>query len=77
MFSVAAITAIALWRSLRDAISSMAARTAAAPAMSPFIKCMSLASLIEMPPVSKVMPLPTKASIGGSVAPEAGGGAPL
>ncbi len=40
----------------------MAARTAAAPAMSPFILYMPSAGLIEMPPLSKVMPLPTMAS---------------
>ncbi len=36
--------------------------TAAAPAMSPFMSSIEPAGLIEMPPVSKTTPLPTKAS---------------
>ena len=42
-------------------MANVAARTAAAPAMSDFIVCMPWAGLIEMPPVSNVMPLPTRA----------------
>ena len=76
MFSVAATTAITFEAGLRAPITSMAASTAAAPAMSAFIRCMSLASLREIPPVSKVMPLPTSASSEGSGSPSAGRGAP-
>ena len=35
--------------------------TAAAPAMSLFMSSMFAAGLIEMPPLSNVMPLPTRA----------------
>ncbi len=38
----------------------MAAMTEAAPIMSNFISSMAPGSLSEMPPVSKVMPLPTR-----------------
>ncbi len=44
-----------------SAMAFTAPRTAAAPAMSDFISSMLAAGLIEMPPVSKVMPLPTSA----------------
>ena len=37
--------------------------TAAAPAMSLFMFSMCGAGLIEMPPLSKVMPLPTSATL--------------
>ena len=37
--------------------------TAAAPAMSDFIASMPAAGLIEMPPESNVMPLPTSATL--------------
>ena len=40
----------------------MVATTAAAPAMSDFISHMPCAGLIDTPPVSKVMPLPTSAT---------------
>ena len=43
--------------------------TAAAPAMSPFMSSMPAAGLIEMPPVSKTTPLPTKATGAASAAP--------
>ena len=46
------------------AIARMAAIMAAAPAMSYFILSMSSAGLMEMPPVSKVMPLPTRPRTG-------------
>ena len=51
-----------LTRGFSCAIALIAAITAAPPAMSPFISPMFSAGLIEMPPVSKVMPLPTSAS---------------
>ena len=40
----------------------MSPTTQAAPAMSPFMSSMPAAPLIEMPPVSKVTPLPMKAT---------------
>ena len=43
--------------------------TAAPPAMSSFIRSMPSADLIEMPPVSKVIPLPTSPSRGFAGAP--------
>jgi hypothetical protein len=46
---------------LSRAMACMAPIIAAAPAMSYFIFSMPSAGLMEMPPVSKVMPLPTKA----------------
>ena len=73
MFSVAATTAITSKGGRRPAITSMAASVAAAPAMSPFILYMPSAPLIEMPPLSNVMPLPTMASrispVGAGLAP--------
>ncbi len=47
---------------LRPASAAMAPITAPAPAMSHFMSSMPPAGLMEMPPVSKVTPLPTKAS---------------
>ena len=44
-----------------SAIANTAAETAAAPAMSHFIVIMPLPVLIDRPPESKVMPLPTRA----------------
>ena len=46
------------------AMARMAPIMAAAPAMSYFILSMPSAGLMEMPPVSKVMPLPTSPSDG-------------
>ncbi|MNW64182.1 hypothetical protein D3C74_424420 [compost metagenome] len=43
--------------------ASTVCRTAAAPAMSDFMASMPLAGLIEMPPESNVMPLPTSATL--------------
>ncbi len=40
-----------------------APNTAAAPAMSVFMGIMASADLIDSPPLSKTMPLPTKASL--------------
>ena len=47
----------------------MAHTTAAPPAMSSFMRSMPSAGLIEMPPVSNVMPLPTSPSTGPAGAP--------
>ena len=47
----------------------MAHATAAPPAMSSFMRSMSAAGLIEMPPVSNVIPLPTSPSTGDGGAP--------
>ncbi len=46
---------------LRAASSCISPTTQAAPAMSPFMSSMPAAGLSEMPPVSKVTPLPTMA----------------
>ena len=62
MFSAIGRYALTATDGLSAAIASMAAPTAAAPAMSDFISHMPCAGLIEMPPVSKVMPLPTSAT---------------
>ena len=59
MFSVAGITASRLIRSSSFAIAETASSTAAAPDISIFISCIEAAGLIEIPPVSKVTPLPT------------------
>ena len=45
------------------AMVRMVARTAAAPPMSPFISHILSAGLMEMPPESKVRPLPTRAMV--------------
>ncbi len=45
---------------LRSASACMGPVTQAAPPMSPFMSSMPPAGLIEMPPVSKTTPLPTK-----------------
>ena len=47
-------------------MARMAQTTAAPPAMSSFIRSMPSAGLIEMPPVSNVMPLPTSPRTGDS-----------
>ena len=54
---------------LSSAMARMAQMTAAPPAMSSFMRSMPSAGLIEMPPVSKVMPLPTSPSTGDAGAP--------
>ena len=61
--------AIALTRAPRLASASTAPVAAAAPAMSCFIRHMFSEGLIEMPPVSKVTPFPTKATGASSPAP--------
>ena len=50
-------------------MARMAPIMAAPPAMSYFIFSMLSEGLMEMPPVSKVMPLPTRPSTGPSVTP--------
>ena len=50
------------------AVAGILSIMAAAPAMSYFIFSMPSAGLIEMPPVSKVMPLPTNPMTGASLA---------
>jgi hypothetical protein len=60
MFSVAGITATSFTASSSSAIAATASSTAAAPDMSIFISCIEPAGLIEIPPVSKVTPLPTR-----------------
>ena len=52
----------ALTLALRAASRRISPITTPAPAMSHFISPMPAAGLIEMPPVSKVTPLPIKAS---------------
>jgi hypothetical protein len=61
MFSTRPIAPITLTFALRAASACMRPTTQAAPAMSPFMSSMLPAGLIEMPPVSKQTPLPTKA----------------
>jgi hypothetical protein len=63
-FSVAPMTAITRTGSPRRAIAAVAPSTAAPPDMSNFISLIFARGLIEMPPVSKVTPLPTKPSAG-------------
>ena len=62
MFSTMPMTPTALTLALRAASACIRPMTAAAPAMSPFMSSMPPAGLIEMPPVSKTTPLPTKAT---------------
>ena len=64
MFSVAGTTATRSIASPSSAIAATASSTAAAPDMSIFISCMPAEGLIEMPPVSKVTPLPTSPRVG-------------
>ena len=60
MFSVAQTMAVTLTLGLSSAMARMAPIMVAPPAMSYFIFSMPSAGLMEMPPVSKVMPLPTR-----------------
>ena len=64
-FSAAGTTAVTASGSPRRAAASTAASTAAPPAMSVFMWRMPALVLIEMPPVSKVMPLPTSTGCAG------------
>ena len=59
MFSAAATTPVTSIGSFRSRQASMTPNTAAAPHMSYFISSSEAEGLIEMPPVSKVMPLPS------------------
>jgi hypothetical protein len=61
MFSAAASQPVTFNGRPSSAIATTAASTAAAPAMSVFIRCMFNAGLIDKPPESNVMPLPTSA----------------
>ena len=63
MFSVSPMRPTALTAALRPASASMRPATQAAPPMSPFMSSMPAAGFMEMPPVSKHTPLPTKASV--------------
>ncbi len=64
MFSVIGTTPTTSIGAFSSEIARIAPMTAAPPAMSSFIRSMPSAGLIEMPPVSKVMPLPTSPSTG-------------
>ena len=59
-FSEAGTTPMRLIGSSSSQAARMAPRTLAPPHMSYFISSMSAAGLIEMPPASKVRPLPTR-----------------
>ena len=61
MFSAIGVQAVTFTGVLSRAMAVTAASTAAAPPMSDFIASMPGAGLIEMPPLSKVIPLPTSA----------------
>ena len=71
MFSAAATIAITSSGTLREAMTSIADKTAAAPDMSPFMRLMCSGSFSEMPPVSNVIPLPINASTVSLELPEA------
>ena len=59
-FSTAGMIPIKLTGNCKSATADKVPNTAAAPHISNFISSISLAGLIEMPPESKVTPLPTK-----------------
>ena len=61
MFSQVGITPSTFTLSFSSAAARSAPSTEAAPHMSNFISSISAAGLIEMPPVSNVIPLPTSA----------------
>ena len=69
IFSAAHTTAMTRTFGFSSAIARMAPSIAAPPAMSYFIFSMLSDGLIEIPPVSNVMPLPTSPSTGPSVTP--------
>ena len=60
MFSASAMTPTAFTLALRSASAFISPMTTPEPPMSHFICSMPAAGLMEMPPVSKVMPLPIK-----------------
>jgi hypothetical protein len=70
MFSVEGTTATMLRGRPSSAIAPIASITAADPDMSIFISCIDPAGLIEMPPESKLTPLPTMPSSSPSPPPE-------
>ena len=61
MFSASGIQPVTSTCGLSAATASSVPSTAAAPLMSLFIASMPDAGLMEMPPLSNVMPLPTTA----------------
>ncbi|CAB4590450.1 unannotated protein [freshwater metagenome] len=61
MFSAMHSQAVTAIGSLRSAIARVTAKTVAAPVMSYFMPTIEFAGLIDNPPVSNVMPLPTSA----------------
>ena len=61
MFSVAGMTATTLSGNFISATAFIVPSTLAAPDMSNFISSISRPGFNEMPPLSKVMPLPTRA----------------
>ncbi len=63
MFSAIGTVAVTATGSSSFAASTVAAITAAAPPMSDVMWSMLAAGLIEMPPVSNVIPLPTSATL--------------
>ena len=69
MFSVAGTMAVTLIGAPRRARAPVAAMTAAPPLMSCFMVTMLADGLSEMPPVSKVMPLPIRPRPGSSPPP--------
>ena len=64
MFSVEGTTATRSTARPSSAIAATDSSTAAAPDMSNFISCIPAPGLSEMPPVSKVTPLPTRPRVG-------------
>ena len=69
MFSAVGTTPITRIGAPSIAMARIAQATAAPPAMSSFMRSMPSAGLIEMPPVSNVIPLPTSPSTGPRAAP--------
>ncbi len=64
MFSAQASSAVTRTGASTSGSAAMAASTAPAPAMSVFIGIIASAGLIDRPPVSNVMPLPTSTTWG-------------
>ena len=62
MFSASASSPVILTGSSSCAAATTTPATVAAPAMSIFMVSIEPEGLSEMPPVSKVMPLPTRAT---------------
>ncbi len=69
MFSQLGMRPTTLMAGLSSANAAKVPSTLAAPPMSNFISSMSAAGLMEMPPVSNVMPLPTSTTGALSLAP--------